>query len=223
MIVLGAVTVAALLVGGAPMGAVALVGVAMVAPVWGLVLVAPVGALLWWRRRRSAVGARDVAPFLRSVMADVSVGRTLRQAIAGSTSSVVDDRVRRLCGAGAPMGDVASELAPRLEGAGAAFVGLVTATELTGGSPVVALTTMLDQVEARSALARDQRVAVAQARISAFVVGVVPLVLALVLVVVRGVPEPGGAIVVGTMACGGLLMLAGAASVFVMSRRTVVP
>lgn len=222
MILLAGAMVAALLVAGAPTGVIALVGVAMVAPVWGLVLAVPVGVLHWLRRRRSDPRPHDVAPFLRSVTADVSTGRTLRQAIAGSTSPVVDDHVRRLCGAGAPMGDVASALAPRLEGAGAAFVGLVTATEITGGSPVMALSTMLDQVEARSSLARDQRVAVAQARLSAFVVGVVPIALALALLIMRGVPEPGGAIVIGTMAFGAVLMLAGAASVFVMSRRTVV-
>lgn len=221
MIVPACVTVAALLIVGAPVSVVALVGIAMVAPVWGLVLAVPVGALHWWRHGRPPSRSRDIAPFLRSVTADVSAGRTLRQAIAGSTSSIVDGHVRRLCGAGAPMGDVASALAPRLGGAGAAFVGLVTATEITGGSPVMALSTMLDQVEATSSLARDQRVAVAQARISAFVVGVVPLVLALVLLVVRGVPEPGGAIVIGTMACGACLMLAGAVAVFAMSRRTV--
>ncbi len=223
MILLAGLMVAALLIVGAPLGVIALVGVAMVVPVWGLVLAVPVAAFGWWRRRRSNPRSPGVAPFLRSVTADVSTGRTLRQAIGGSTSPIVDDRVRRLCRAGAPMDEVASALAPRLEGAGAAFVGLVTATEITGGSPVMALSTMLDQVEARSSLARDQRVAVAQARISAFVVGVVPLALALALLVVRGVPEPGGAIVIGTMACGAVLMLAGAASVFVMSRRTVVP
>jgi Flp pilus assembly protein TadB len=222
MILLAGVMVAALLVVGAPLGVVALVGVAMVVPVWGLMLAVPVGALHLWRRRRSDSRSPGAASFLRSVTADVSTGRTLRQAIAGSPSPIVDDHVQRLCRAGAPMGEVAAALAPRLDGAGAAFVGLVTATEITGGSPVMALSTMLDQVEARSSLARDQRVAVAQARISAFVVGVVPLVLALALLVMRGVPEPGGVIVIGTMACGAVLMLAGAASVFVMSRRTVV-
>ena len=223
MILLAGVTVAALLVVGAPPRVIALVGVAMVIPMWGLVLAVPVVAFVWWRRRRSETRSPGAASFLRSVTADVSTGRTLRQAIADSPSPIVDDRVRRICHAGAPMGEVASALAPRLEGAGAAFVGLVTATEITGGSPVVALSTMLDQVEARSSLARDQRVAVAQARISAFVVGVVPLALALALVIMRGVPEPGGAIVVGIMACGAVLMLAGAVSVFMMSRRTVVP
>lgn len=223
MIVFGAVVVASLLVVEAPLAVVVVVAVVAVAPVWGLALAIPMGAFHVWRSRSRRSTEHDAAPFLRSTMADVAAGRTLRQAIADSTSSVVDDRVRRLCVAGAPMSDVASALAPSLGGAGTAFVGLVHASDVTGGSPVGALATMLDQVEATASLAREQRVAVAQARISAVVVGVVPLLLAVVMVIVRGVPEPGGAIVVGVMAIGACLMALGAAVVFAMSQRMAGP
>lgn len=223
MIVVAAVVVAALLVVDVPLPVVAIVGFAMVAPAWGLVLAVPVGAIHLWRNRAARPSASDTGPFLRSLTADVAAGRTLRQAVADSTSPIVDDHVRRLCVAGAPMGDVASALAPNLDGTGPAFVGLVTSSEVTGGSPIAALATLLDQVEATSALARDQRVAVAQARISAIVVGVVPLVLALVMVALRGIPEPGGAIVVGVMATGAFLMALGAAIVLAMSQRMVSP
>ena len=77
-------------------------------------------------------------------------------------------------------------------------------------------------VDAATQAARDRRVALAQIRLSAVVVGVVPLVLAVAAVAVRGVPEPGGPIVVVPMAVGASLMLAGSVIVLVATRSTAV-
>jgi Flp pilus assembly protein TadB len=66
---------------------------------------------------------------------------------------------------------------------------------------------------------REIRVATAQSRFSAVVVGVVPVLLAIVLVSVRGVPEPGGPAVVIPMILGAVSMLVGSAVVFVMASR----
>jgi hypothetical protein len=56
---------------------------------------------------------------------------------------------------------------------------------------------------------------------SAWVVGVAPLALTGLLVIIKGIPEPGGASVVIPMVIGGSLQVVGTAIVLVVSGRAV--
>ena len=66
---------------------------------------------------------------------------------------------------------------------------------------------------------RKRRSALAQVRFSAWVVGVAPLVLTLLVVLTRGIPQPRGAIIVIPMVVGFVLQVTGTATVFVLSGR----
>ena len=59
----------------------------------------------------------------------------------------------------------------------------------------------------------------AQVRFSAWVVGVAPLALTVLVVGANGIPEPGGAAVVIPMAVGAFLQISGTVLVFVISGR----
>lgn len=170
-------------------------------------------------RRGNPTGSVHEPAFLREIMASVQAGATLRQAVLGSTSSLVDIPVRRSCTVGAPMEDVGRLLRSRLPGSGEQFAIVAKLSEMTGasvGSALRVLTNDSDDAEKRS---REQRVSVAQAKYSALVVGIVPLVAAVGLITIRGIPEPGGVLIVVPMVVGGAMMAFGSGIVFAFANR----
>lgn len=196
-----------------------LVGFA-ISPLLGVLAIAvPIGSGLSRRiRGRSDVGNDEVG-FLRNLAGSMAAGATMREAVAGGGPRFVDARVRRLCEVGAPMRDVARSLAPRLRDTGGAFEVVADLSEDVGASIAEACHVLAEQAEARQRERGETRVATAQARFSAVVVGVVPLALATLMVLVRGVPEPGGAPVIVPMVAGGVLMVTGTFLVVGASRR----
>jgi len=198
------------------------VGIVLVV-VWPPAAIAAFAAAAIWEvvKRRSGRSVESETAFLNSIASTVSAGSTIRDAIADSRSPFVSDVARRLCNLGRPMAEVAAELAPRMPATGSELGVMLRLSETAGARIVGAVHQFAEHAGDIEQRKRDQRVAVAQAKFSSVVVGVVPLVAALVLVAVRGVPEPGGALILIPMVLGAVMMVAGAATVFVVAHRVV--
>jgi Flp pilus assembly protein TadB len=219
VIVVGAAVIAAMCLTGVPWGVVG-----VVAALWfDLRLGLAVAAV--WMARHHLVGrtSRDRRPdtpaLLRELASAIEAGATLRTAIADAPPSLVDERTRRLCRVGAPIGDVAASLGTHLPDVADPLRVIAEVSETSGGSvaaSIRALAAIADDTRRRR---REIRVATAQSRFSAIVVGVLPVALAAAMLAVRGVPEPGGAAVMIPMVAGATSMLAGSALVFAMASR----
>lgn len=157
---------------------------------------------------------------LRYFAGRVSAGATIRTAIAEADGDAVPERARRLAMLGRPMDTVGGAVEEVLPVNGAAFRAICTFSEHTGAAIVAALGVLADQADEATELVRQRRVALAQIKLSAVVVGLVPIAASAGLLLVRGVPEPGGAIVVLPMAVGIALQLVGTAIVFNVAART---
>ena len=207
---------------GAPPTAIVLASLAIVAP-WQVMVggIVAVGVLAMWRRRTGQSVEEHEAARLRDLAADVESGMSLRAAIAAQHGPL-GPTPARCAQSGASMRRVGAAAEDVLPMSGGAFAGLVGIGEEVGVAIGPALRSLAADVDAATQAARDRRVALAQIRLSAVVVGVVPLVLAVAAVAVRGVPEPGGPIVVVPMAVGASLMLAGSVIVLVATRSTAV-
>lgn len=181
-----------------------------------------VGAAIWevFKRRRSRLDASETA-FLNTLASAVSAGSTLRDAIADASSPFISVHAKRLCRLGRPMAEVAPELASRMPATGKELAVMLTMSETAGARIVGALHQLAEHAEGIEERKRDQQVAVAQAKFSSIVVGVVPLIAALALALVRGIPEPGGALILIPMMLGATMMIAGAATVLVVAHRVV--
>lgn len=220
MTMLVAVVAGAMIILG--MNAFLAVGLVL-ALVWPPVAIAAFVAAVIWEvvKRRSNVDAVSEAVFLNRVASAVSAGSSIRDAIADSPSPFVSAATRRLCNLGRPITEVAAELAPRLPATGSELVVMLRLSETAGARIVGAMHQLAEHAGDIEQRKRDQRVAVAQAKFSSIVVGVVPLVAALALVAVRGIPEPGGALILVPMVLGAVMMIAGAAAVLVVANRVV--
>lgn len=191
--------------------------------VWPPAAIAAFAVAAIWEvtTRRGGRSVESETAFLNSIAAAVSAGSTIRDAIADSRSQFVSDAARRLCSLGRPMTEVAAELVPRMPTTGSELGVMLRLSETAGARIVGAVRQFAEHSGDIEQRKRDQRVAVAQAKFSSIVVGVVPLVAALALVVVRGIPEPGGALILIPMALGATMMIAGAVAVLVVSHRVV--
>jgi len=169
------------------------------------------------RTKQDAGDTDSEANLLRSLAASVVAGSTLRSAIARSPSVLVTSRVRRLCALGAPMRSIGTAMESTLAISGSSFAVLAEVSDITGGSPVGALHLLARNADSERNLRRERSVAAAQARFSSLVVGVVPIAIAVAVLALRGVPDPGGALVVIPMVAGGLMMAAGSSIVLIMS------
>lgn len=207
---------------GLPLVVVLGLGLFLLSPLLGLCVVSIWGVLALIRRRRAVgSGLQEEVLFLREVAATMSSGATLRGAIAASSSPVVDERTRRLCTIGVPMAVVSPALVERLPETGGSFAVVADMAESVGSSIVEACQVLAEEAEASHTHRGELRVSTAQARFSAVIVGVVPLAIAGLLVLFRGIPEPGGAVVVLPMATGTLFMVFGTALVVFLSGRSV--
>lgn len=204
---------------GVPWVIVGSVMVVGVAPVPGVIVLAAAAVALRWVRDRSDHAPDRETRLLRSLAAKAAAGTTLRQAISSVPDDIVTPHVRRLCAAGSPMGDIGDALGSELEVNGRRVAALCTMSELTGAPFARALSQAADRSTRLIRSQQTRRSAVAQVRFSAWVVGVVPLILAALVVATRGIPEPGGAIIVVPMAVGVVLQVAGTVAVFVLSGR----
>ncbi|GMQ86615.1 MAG: hypothetical protein BMS9Abin07_2201 [Acidimicrobiia bacterium] len=219
---LTATLVAAAIAAGAHPAVIALAVVAVVEP--RLVLA---GAVAWGLfsvvRRRRASGADIEATFLRALAAELRGGSSLRLALGDAATRVpLDlDGAARLATAGMPMDRVASALSERLQhnalAAGAAF----ELSDWSGARTAAVFEGLADRATEAAELEREQVAATAQARFSAWVVGLAPLVFTTLLLAGGGFGSLSRAGGVGVIVIGlGLaLELAGLAVVALILRR----
>jgi Flp pilus assembly protein TadB len=117
------------------------------------------------------------------------------------------------------MNDVAEALITVLPVNGQAFRAICAFSEHTGARISAALGILADRADDASELVRERKVTLAQVKLSAVVVGLVPIAASIGLVVLRGVPEPGGPVIVVPMVAGIALQVIGTAVVFTLASR----
>jgi Flp pilus assembly protein TadB len=185
----------------------------------GLVAAAAcLSVVLRWRNRPVSDG--DEGDLLRHLSGRVAAGATIRSAIADTTIDGIPAGAARLAALGRPMASVGDALVPSLPTNGAAFRGICSFSEHTGAAISSALSALAEQADEATEHARQRRISLAQVKLSAIVVGVVPIAVSLALIVLRGVPEPGGAMIVLPMIAGVGLQLLGTAIVFRVASRS---
>lgn len=155
--------------------------------------------LLWGSReslpRRRQPEAIDEVRFLSAIAADLRAGASVRSAIAAAASGESDpmlQTVRRLALAGAPFSEVAGSLG-NLPVNGRRVSAALRVVEEVGGRSAGVFAGLADRALAEADLARERRVLTTQVRMSAAVVGGLPLVSLLV----------GGVGRIGTLAASG--------------------
>lgn len=169
------------------------------------------------RGRRELNGQE--ALLLRQLSGRIASGSTIRSTIADASIDAIPESARRLAALGEPMADVASAIAPVLPLNGAAFSAICSFSEHTGAAISNALSVLADRADEAAELARQKAIALAQVKLSAVVVGLVPIAVSIGLLALRGVPEPGGAAIVIPMLLGLLLQITGTAVVFRVASR----
>ena len=219
MIVVAVVAIA--VVAGAPWPLVMIGGAFGVAPGPVTVGLAGFAMVVSMRKRFGSRNAAAEADLFRALEASVSAGSTLRGAIAQADHPAVTKAVTRLCSVGAPMGQVGAELAELLPVNGRSFSALCAMSELTGSSITRALDGFADRAEAAEENRRRRRVSLTQTRMSAWVVGAAPLALTAVVLGTRGVPDPGGAVVVVPIIVGAAMQISGMFVVFAASGKAM--
>jgi Flp pilus assembly protein TadB len=178
---------------------------------------AAVGAML--RARRLADAENSEGAVLRQLSGLVAAGATIRSSIADGSSSGIPDRARRLAVLGQPMTEVGFAIAEVLPVNGAAFRAICSFSEHTGAAISTALSVLADRADDAAELVRQRKVALAQVKLSAVVVGLIPIAASAGLVALRGVPEPGGVAIIGPMLVGVALQVVGTAVVFQVASR----
>ena len=168
---------AAAIAAGPHPAVIALAALAVVEP--RLVLVGAAGWALFSVLRRRRIPSADIeATFLRALAAELRGGSSLRLALADAATRVpLDlDPAVRLARAGMAMDRVADALSKRLAhnavAAGAAF----ELSAWSGARTAAVFEGLAERATEAAELQREQAVATAQARFSAWVVGLAPLV-----------------------------------------------
>jgi Flp pilus assembly protein TadB len=183
-----------------------------------LVLVLAGVSIVVHRRTRSnsMIGEGDL---LRHLSGRVSAGSSIRSAIADPSIDSVPDRARRLAALGLPMARVGAEMNSLFPVNGVAFQAICSFSEHTGAGISAALAVLAERADDATELARQRSVTLAQVKLSAVVVGLVPIAASMVVLALKGIPEPGGAVIVVPMAVGIALQLIGTFVVFSVASR----
>jgi Flp pilus assembly protein TadB len=207
---------------GAHPAVVALAALTVVEPrlvVLGLVVWAVYGLA----RRRRRDDPESEAAFLRAVGSELRGGATLRIALddAASASSLDLATAGRLARAGMPMARVGDELRSRLPFNGQATAAAVELSAWSGARVASMFEALADRAADAAELRREQRSATTQARMSAWVVGLAPLVFTALILAGGGARALGRAGFGGyvVMAVGGALEVLGLVAVWVILRR----
>lgn len=207
---------------GAPWPAVAAAGLAVTHPVWFLVAV---GLWVVWRSRtRGTPGPEDESAFLRGLAAELGAGASLRGGViaaAGRAPALDLDRAIRLCTAGRPADEIGAAVGGALNVNRTATAAAFRLAAHTGGAIAPVVESLALRAEAGGHLARERASLTAQARLSAWVVGGVPVGLVCLGMLTGIGPGTEDAGTAGTVLVGlGLGLIAtGALVVAVMLRR----
>lgn len=170
-----------LLAGAVAAGAHPLVvGIALVAVLEPRLLIAGLVAWAMYNvvRRRRSPGAESEAAFLRALTAELKGGASLRVALADAAADTPLDlgHAARMSRAGLPMDRVGAVLRRGLPHNGIATGAAVELSAWSGARVATVFEGLADRASDAAELRREQRAATVQARLSAFVVGLAPLV-----------------------------------------------
>jgi len=200
----------------------ALLGICLWQPLaGGLLVVAAVGARL---KHQTKAGSEEAA-YLQAVALELRAGASLRAAIesgAHRAPALELGRPVRLARAGAPMPEVAAALMESLPRHGLIAGSAIHTAGLTGGRIAEIFDSLAQIASEDRELARERRAATAQARISAWIVGGLPVAF-LVFGYLSGRLGPllESGIGIGVVVVGLVLVLAGSLTVAVMLRRSL--
>jgi Flp pilus assembly protein TadB len=170
---------AAAVLGGVPWQLVVLMTIGVVRPAYGAVVLLVLVLSPAMQRRRAAPPGSDEARYHAAAAAELRSGASLRLALAEASMRVPElalyDVARRIR-TGVPVGAIAPEMARRMSTTGS-LVGpaLVVAGE-AGGSAAHVFDRLAVRAADEGAAHRERHIATAQARLSAWVVGGLPLV-----------------------------------------------
>lgn len=204
----------------APMVLVALGVLAVWNPV--LILVMAAAWAVWsHQRRRRAVDPDAESDFLRAIASEARAGAAPRVALAAAIERVPRlglEHAGRMALAGLPIDRVASSVATALPDGGTLVAAALRLASTSGGRLAGLMDRLAVHAAERGRLERERRALTAQARLSAGVVGVLPLALVGLLTATGRLPSlTGTAGVVAVVGIG--MQAAGGAVVWVMVRR----
>lgn len=172
--------------------------------------------------RPVAMRPEEEAAWLRSLAAELGAGATLRAALEAAAADVPRfERVVRLAASGSPLEEVAGHVACGLSTVGRSAAAAIEIVARQGGRAAAVFAELAAQADAEADLAAERRAATAQARLSAMVVGALPLV-ALAMLFASGRAAAlmrGGSIGPLILAVGTALQILGLVVVVVMMRR----
>ena len=180
------------LLGAHPIAVLA-IGLAILRPELFLVGIAVWGAYSWWTRWRGRAGPDDEAELLRAISAELSSGSSLRTALNDASARVpaIDTTAAvRLSRAGAPFDAVAAELETALPTNGRLAAAALRLSSRSGARVASVFDTLASRAAGAADLARETRAATAQARMSAGVVGLVPIGFTFLLVISGSAASP---------------------------------
>ncbi|MFV1999762.1 MAG: type II secretion system F family protein [Acidimicrobiia bacterium] len=198
----------------------AMVGAGALVAVQPILGVGALGAVALSQRHRGRErDGRDEVGFLRYLATSVSAGMSLRFAIRSGDPVIVSRRTKLLCDAGRPIDAIGQSMASNLPTNGRTFSAVCAIAEQAGSQLAPTLHSLADLAEAGAAQKRKQRVATTQARFSAGVVGVVPLVVTGLVLFLRGWPDAGNPWVVIPIVTGVALQVLGLVIVYVFAGR----
>lgn len=183
---LTAVLLAAGLAAGVPPIIIAIAALAAIEPRLILAGAAVWGVVAALRRRPVRVAPDDEATLFRAMAAELRSGASLRGALAEAAHRVPQielDRPVRLAAAGMSMTDVAGSVEPQLPVNGRLAAAAFRLSDWSGARVADTFEGLAEKAAASADLARERKAATAQARLSALIVGVAPLVFTLLLVV----------------------------------------
>ncbi|MEN8234067.1 MAG: hypothetical protein ABFR89_04015 [Actinomycetota bacterium] len=203
---------------------VATVAVAAFEPRLVLAGAAAWGAVAFVRRRSTRSTADIEAAFFRALAAELRSGASLRTAISSAADRVPHIDLRgpvRLASAGLPMSAIATDIEERFPRNGRVAGVAFRLSDWSGARVADTFEELAGRASDAADLAREQRASTAQAKLSALVVGVAPVVFTLLLLVTgrgAGLVERGA---VGWMvlAAGVVFEIVGLMLVAVMVRR----
>ncbi len=169
---------AAAVMAGVPWPIVALLGLAHVAP-WPAIAMFAVAVGLAIRSRPRVAGVADEASWLAAIAAELRSGASLRTAlhtVASAAPSVPTAGLARLAEAGAPVERMAAEAVVALPSRGRAVAAALSIAGTAGGRVAVVFERLAADAWAEVETSRAMVALTAQARLSAWVVGGLPLV-----------------------------------------------
>jgi len=182
---LTAVLLAGGLVMGFPPAIIAIAAVAAIEPRLVLVGAAVWGVVAALRRRPARVPPDDEATLFRAMAAELRSGASLRSALEEAAHRVPQielGRPVRLAAAGMPMTEVAETVEAQLPANGRLAAAAFRLSDWSGARVADTFEGLAERAAATAELARERKAATAQARLSALIVGVAPIIFTVLLV-----------------------------------------